>query len=93
VVENTGKMKGDEVVQLYVKASKDEKSIKTLKGFKRISLESGEKTKVTFEVTPEVLTRWIDEKGFTVEDDTYSLMVGSSSEEKSLKKIELIVKP
>jgi beta-glucosidase len=93
VVENTGKMKGDEVVQLYVKASKDEKSIKTLKGFKRISLEPGKKTKVTFEVTPEVLTRWIDEKGFTVEDDTYSLMVGSSSEEKSLKKIELIVKP
>jgi len=93
VVENTGKIKGDEVVQLYIKALKDDKTIKTLKGFKRISLEPGEKTKVTFEVTPEVLSRWIDDKGFTVEDDTYSLMIGSSSEEKDLNKIELIVKP
>jgi beta-glucosidase len=92
-VTNTGKVKGEEVVQLYIKADKDNKAIKTLKGFKRITLNSAETKKVEFEIAPEKLSRWIDGKGFSVEKDSYTLMIGSSSEEKDLKKLKLIVNP
>jgi len=90
-VTNTGEMAGDEVVQLYVKAAKDQKAIKTLKGFERISTKPGETKKVEFVITIEKLSRWIDEKGFSVEPDKYTLMIGSSSRDKDLKKIDLIV--
>jgi beta-glucosidase len=92
-VSNTGKIKGDEVVQLYIKAEKDTQAIKTLKGFKRITLDPGETKTVAFEITPDKLSRWIDEKGFIVEPDTYTLMIGSSSALKDLRKINLIIKP
>jgi beta-glucosidase len=90
-VSNTGKLKGEEVVQLYVKASKDTKTVKTLKGFKRITLAPGETRRVEFQITPEGLSRWIDDKGFSVEADTYALLVGSSSSDKDLHKIDLRV--
>lgn len=91
-VSNTGKMRGDEVVQLYVKAEKDTIAIKTLKGFERVSLNPGETRKVKFEITPADLKRWISGKGFVVEPDTYHLLVGSSSADKDLQKIDLAVK-
>lgn len=91
-VSNTGKVKGDEVVQLYVKASTDDKAIKTLKGFKRITLEPGETKKVEFEITPRMLSRWIEGEGFTVEEDNYLLMIGSSSAEEDLNKTIITVK-
>ncbi len=89
---NTGKVKGDEVVQLYVKANQDTIAIKTLKGFKRITLNPGDIKKVSFNITPELLSRWIDGKGFTVEPGKYTLMIGSSSSEKDLQKLELTIK-
>ena len=54
-VQNTGKIAGDEVVQLYLK---DEKASTPrpkhqLEGFKRISLNAGETKTVEFELTPE----------------------------------------
>ena len=90
-VSNIGKVKGEEVVQLYIKADKDTNVVKTLKGFKRITLNPGETKKVEFDITPEKLKRWVDEKGFSVEIDKYILMVGSSSSEIDLRKIELTV--
>ena len=51
-VQNTGKVMGDEVVQLYVSSSvRDENTpIRSLKGFERISLKPGEKKTVLFEL-------------------------------------------
>lgn len=91
-ISNKGKITGEEVVQLYIKAGKDTKAIKTLKGFKRITLAPGESKKVEFNITPEKLMRWIESKGFSVEEDNYSLMIGSSSSTKDFKKINLTVK-
>ena len=90
-VSNSGKVTGEEVVQLYIKAGKDNKAIKTLKGFKRITLAPGETKKVEFLITQEKLSRWINGKGFSVEEDNYTLMLGSSSEEKDLHRINLAV--
>ncbi|MGA7722173.1 MAG: glycoside hydrolase family 3 C-terminal domain-containing protein [Ignavibacteriaceae bacterium] len=92
-VSNTGKLKGDEVVQLYVKAKKDLQAVKTLKGFKRISLKPGEKQKIEFRISPDVLSRWIEKEGVKVEADLYTLMVGSSSALRDLHKISLVVNP
>ncbi len=91
-VTNTGKVKGDEVVQLYIKAEHDSAVVKTLKGFKRISLNAGETAKVEFTINSNNLSRWIDGKGYSVEQDKYMIMVGSSSASKDLKTVSLDVK-
>jgi beta-glucosidase len=53
-VENTGKIDGDEVVELYVKLldAKVPVPIHALQGFKRIFLNSGEKKIIEFELKP-----------------------------------------
>jgi beta-glucosidase len=88
-LSNAGSMKGDEVVQLYIKAEKDTQAIKTLKGFKRIFLNPGESKKVKFNVTPEKLSRWIEGEGYTAESGNYVLMIGPSSSDKQLNKIKV----
>lgn len=57
-VENTGKMDGDEVVQLYIKHVKTMLPVPliSLQGFRRIHLKAGEKTTVTFTLTPRQLS-------------------------------------
>lgn len=57
-VTNTGKIAGDEVVQLYTinKNTAIKTSLKALKGFERISLKAGESKTVTFTLTPEDLS-------------------------------------
>jgi len=63
-VTNKGKMAGEEVIQLYiVNQDKSIKApIKALKGFQRISLKSGERKLVQFNLTPEDLS-YIDSDG------------------------------
>ncbi|WP_165021270.1 glycoside hydrolase family 3 C-terminal domain-containing protein [Dysgonomonas sp. ZJ279] len=54
-VKNTGKVDGDEVVQLYVSLSDNnlKNSIRSLQGFKRIHLKAGESEVVDFVLTPD----------------------------------------
>ena len=47
-VENTGKLAGDEVVELYVKAAKG----RSLEGFRRVPLQPGERKTVEFTLAP-----------------------------------------
>jgi beta-glucosidase len=63
-VRNTGKMDGDEVVQLYIthKNTTQKTPIRALKGFRRINLKSGESKVVDFMLTPDELAM-VDEKG------------------------------
>jgi beta-glucosidase len=54
VVKNTGSRDGDEVVQLYLTdLSKTSRVIRSLKGFKRIHLKSGEQAVVNFTLGPD----------------------------------------
>jgi len=56
-VTNTGKYKGDEVVQLYVShEGVDFAPLSALKNFKRITVAPGASQKVTFTITPDLLT-------------------------------------
>ena len=82
-VKNTGKMAGDEVVQLYLR---DEVSsvttyVKVLRGFERIHLKPGEEKVVDFDLTPQELGLWNKDNHFVVEPGRFSVMIGSSSED------------
>src|SRR5688572_2717600 len=57
-VTNTGKMDGEEVVQLYLQHQNLSTKIplKALKGFQRINLKKGETRTVSFDLTPEHLS-------------------------------------
>jgi beta-glucosidase len=80
-VENTGKRAGDEVVQLYIRdvVASMARPVKELKGFQRVSLQSGEKRRVEFVLGPEHLGFWNREMRYVVEPGEFRVMVGSNS--------------
>jgi beta-glucosidase len=82
-VANTGKLAGDEVVQLYIRAevSRATRPVMELKGFRRVALAPGEKRTVTFEVGPEELSYHGPDMKRVVESDRFRVMVGASSDE------------
>jgi beta-glucosidase len=81
-VKNTGKVAGDEVVQLYIHPVKSSVPWppKELRGFARVSLKPGEKTVVSLPLTGSQLA-FYDTKthSFVTEAGTHELSVGSSS--------------
>jgi beta-glucosidase len=58
MVKNSGKMDGEEVVQLYVSHQdvSGKAPLRALKGFQRIALKAGQSKLVTFTLTPEQLS-------------------------------------
>lgn len=92
-VSNTSKIDGSEIVQLYVRddASSVTRPVKELKGFKKISLKSGEEQKVEFEITKEELAFWTIDKKYDVEPGTFTLMIGNSSLDSDLQSLRLTV--
>lgn len=86
-IKNTGKVKGDEVVQLYLRD--DLSSVTTydkiLRGFERIHLEPGEEQIVEFKVTPQDIGLWNKDNRFVVEPGTFSVRIGSTSEDIRLR--------
>ena len=83
-VRNTGGRRGDEVVQLYVRAvdSKVTRPARELRGFQRITLSPGEEQTVNFTV-PAAKLAYYDEgaKSFVVEPGEYEIMVGAASDD------------
>lgn len=81
-VTNTGKVAGDEVVQLYVHQEKSSvpRPAEELRGFQRVNLQPGETRTVTFSLPGEKLAYW-DERthAFVVEPGAFDVMVGASS--------------
>ncbi len=92
-VTNTGAVRGDEVVQLYIRdvVSSVTRPVKELKGFQRISLAPGETRTVTFDVTPEHLAFYDIDMVYRVEPGEFRLMVGSSSRDEDLQTVMLRV--
>jgi len=82
-VKNVGDVKGDEVVQLYLRdvVASVTRPVKELKGFNRITLEPGEMKTVKFKVTPEKLSFLNRDMKRIVEPGIFSVMVGKSSED------------
>ena len=87
-VTNTGKRKGEEVVQVYVK---DEVSSVTvyetqLRGFERVSLLPGETRTLKFILHPDDLALLDKNMNWTVEPGKFQVWIGSSSTDIRLKK-------
>lgn len=80
-VTNTGNVAGDEVAQLYIhqRYGSDSRPMRELKGFRRVTLQAGEKKTLTFELGPEELTYWSTAKRAYVQDETViDLWVGGN---------------
>ncbi|AUC21060.1 beta-glucosidase [Polaribacter sejongensis] len=88
-VKNTGKYKGDEVVQLYVNDVKSsvKRPIKQLIGFDRVSLKVGEAKTISFEVSKDKLMFWDEESDqWVFEAGKFEFMLGASSSDIRLNK-------
>ena len=94
-VTNTGKVCGDEVVQMYIRdrISSVTRPVKELKGFKRITLEPGQTETVSLEITPEHLAFYDINMEYVVEPGEFEIMVGNSCRDEDLQKTVLSVEP
>jgi beta-glucosidase len=86
-VKNTGKVAGDEVVQLYVHDSEATitRPVQELAGFCRVRLKPGEAQTVSFSLKISQLAFYNVDMEFVVEPGKIDVMVGSSSEDIRLR--------
>jgi beta-glucosidase len=91
-VTNTGKVRGDEVAQMYLRdeVSSVTRPIKELKDFTRVSIEPGETKKITFMITPEKLQFYNREMKRVVEPGTFQIMVGGNSVDLITQTLEVV---
>jgi beta-glucosidase len=77
-VTNTGKIAGEDVVQLYVRdtAATVPVPIRALKGFQRVALAPGQTKTVRFTVTPEMLSLIDERNRRVVEPGIFDISVG-----------------
>ena len=76
-VKNTGRVDGDEVVQLYVShEGKVDAATRTLVGFERIHLKAGEAKKVTFSISPKMYASINDDGKSLVEPGPLVISIG-----------------
>ena len=80
-VSNTGKVAGEEVVQLYLrdKVGSVSRPVKQLKGFEKISLKPGESRTVSFEIKEDMLRFWRADMTFGSEKGEFVVMVGPNA--------------
>ena len=93
-VKNTGTRQGTEVVQVYVRNMADKEGpLKTLRAYQRVDLQPGESKTVAIDFPRERFEGW-DTKTNTmrVVPGKYEMMVGTSSADKDLKKIQVSIK-
>jgi len=93
-VTNTGKVAGDEVVQMYIRdcISSVTRPVKELKGFQRITFKPGQTETVSLDITPEHLAFYDIDMNYGVEPGEFVIMVGNSSRDEDLQKVVLTVK-
>lgn len=87
-IHNTGKVKGAEVVQLYIrdKVSSVTTPVKALKAFSKVDLAPGASQNVVFNLpVKETLGLWNRDMHYVVEPGDFEIMVGSSSKDIRLK--------
>jgi beta-glucosidase len=86
-VTNTGRVAGDEVVQLYVgcEGSRVERAERVLKGFRRISLQPGERQRVDLPVAAHDLAFYDESRRcWEVEPIRYTIQVGPCADARQL---------
>ena len=92
-ITNTGDVDGEEIAQLYIRdnVSSATRAVKELKGYKRVALKAGETKKVTFSLNAESLAFYDINMIYCLEPGKFTIMTGSSSNSKDLKKAILTI--
>lgn len=82
-VTNTGKVAGDEVVQVYMhdEIASVGRPLKELVAFKRVTLNPGESKKVDIEVPYRSFHMWDKDMKFRVEEGWFSVWLGKNAEQ------------
>jgi beta-glucosidase len=90
---NTGKIAGQETVQLYINGSISEvtKPVKELKAFKLVNLQPGEVTQVQFTVAAESFKSYDINLNHVIEPGEFCIMIGNSSNDDALKKHKVTI--
>ncbi|HEX7987167.1 MAG TPA: glycoside hydrolase family 3 N-terminal domain-containing protein [Duganella sp.] len=90
-VTNTGKLAGDEVVQIYIRddVSSATRPVLELKAFKRVTLQPGEKRTLTFDIKPSDLWFFNAQMKRVVEPGSFTIHAGPDSVK--LKSVKLMV--
>jgi beta-glucosidase len=81
-IENTGKVDGKEIVQVYVRDIKSSvaRPLKELKDFQKVRLAAGEKQTVYFTLTDRDFAFWdITSEDWKVEAGQFEILVGTAS--------------
>jgi beta-glucosidase len=80
-VTNTGKMTGEEVVQLYISdpVASISRSVKELKHFKKIMLQPGEQKEVSFNITTNDLKFYNTKLNYDWEPGEFVVEIGTNS--------------
>ena len=80
-ITNTGKVLGEETVQLYIRdeVSSGSRPIMELKDFAKVKLNAGETKNVTFTITPEKLMFYNYELKKVLESGDFKVMIGPNS--------------
>src|SRR5437868_5796483 len=90
-VRNTGDRTGDEVVQLYVRDSVASvaEPVKSLKGFRRVSLAAGETRTVTFKLGGDAFALYDRQMRKVIEPGTFTVFVGTNSDDVASVHVEI----
>ena len=92
-VQNTGKVAGDEVVQVYVhqQSGSASRPVRQLKGFEKVALAPGEKKTLHFTLGKDELTYWSpSEKKWVLEPAVFDVWAGEDSTAKLHGSFEVV---
>lgn len=89
-MKNTGKRKGTEVIQVYVKKTNSEGPNMTLRSFVRVELAPKASQEIVLELEPSFF-EWYDDaiRRMNVLPGDYEIYYGTSSDEKHLQKLDI----
>jgi beta-glucosidase len=80
---NTGKVAGEEVVQLYLRdlVASLARPLKELKGFQKVALKPGERKRISFTIDRQTLSFFNRQLAWGAEPGAFELMLGSASDD------------
>ncbi|HSP89113.1 MAG TPA: glycoside hydrolase family 3 N-terminal domain-containing protein [Ignavibacteriaceae bacterium] len=80
-VTNTGKVSGEEVIQLYIQdeVASVTRPVKELKGFQKIKLNAGETKTISFKIIPDMLSFLDKDMKPVIETGKFNIMIGGNS--------------
>ena len=81
-IKNTGKLYGDEVLQVYVSSinNNEDRPVKLLKGFKRVTVNAGQSINAEVNVDIDDIKFYNEKTGKFELDSTYVIYIGNSSD-------------